>query len=162
MKKILWDRIRSWQPVDPPGVKKAMSNVVMGFPQVGHEQYPNLEYRYHQTLLSLFYQMGEGSFSQGSSRRDLIIGDPPAVGGFQKGGTNHPDRRPKSVMTHLHQGRQFWVDFERFEPEHELFSFGSWNLGANGERYISQSQKPQIAQAATMFLYEKKRRHLLE
>jgi len=46
-------RIRSWQPADPPWVKKAMSKVVMGFPQVGHEQYPN--------------QMGERSFSQGCS-----------------------------------------------------------------------------------------------
>jgi len=46
-------RIRSWQPVDPPWVKKAMSKVVMGFPQVGHEQYPN--------------QMVERGFSQGGS-----------------------------------------------------------------------------------------------
>ena len=60
-------------------------------------------------------------------------------------------------MAHLGQGWQFGVDFERFEPEDKSFSFVSWNLGANGERYISQSQNPQIAQAAAMFLDEKKR-----
>jgi len=81
-----------------------------------------------------------------------MIGDPPAVGCLKEGGANHPNRRPESVMAHLQQGRQFWVDFERFKPGDELFSFGSWNLCANGERYISQSQNPQIAQAATMFL----------
>ena len=60
-------------------------------------------------------------------------------------------------MPHLQQGRQFWVDFERFEPEDRSFSFGSCHLAANGERYISQSQKPQIAQAASMFLHESER-----
>ena len=64
-------------------------------------------------------------------------------------------------MTHLQQGWQFWVDFEGFEPDDRLLPFGSCNLCANGERYISQSQKPQIAQAATMFLQEKRRGLLL-
>ena len=64
-------------------------------------------------------------------------------------------------MTHLQQGRQFWVDFERFEPDDRLFSFESWNLCANGERYISQSQNPQIAQAATMFLKRKEEKRPL-
>ena len=59
-------------------------------------------------------------------------------------------------MTHLQQGWQFWVDFEGFEPDDRLLPFGSCNLCANGERYISQSQKPQIAQAATMFLQGKR------
>jgi len=58
-------RIRSRQPVDPPWVEKPMSKVVMGFPQVRHEQYPN--------------QMGEGSFRKGSSSWDLMIGNPPTV-----------------------------------------------------------------------------------
>ena len=60
-------------------------------------------------------------------------------------------------MTHLQQGWQLRVDFEGFEPDDRLFSVGSCNLCANGERYISQSQNPQIAQAATMFLQEKER-----
>jgi len=70
-------RIRSWQPVDPPGVEKTMAEVVMGLPQVGHEKYP--------------HQMGEGSLSKRSSNRDLMICSSPAVRRLKQGGTNHPD-----------------------------------------------------------------------
>ena len=100
--------------------------------------------------------MGEGSLIKRSSNGDLMICSRPAVRRLKQGGANHPDRRPKSVVAHLRQGWQFRVDFERFEPE-IIYFFQDGNLGANGDRYISQSQKPQIAQAATMFLHEEKR-----
>ena len=36
------NRIWSRKPVEPPGMKKAMANVIVGLSQVGHEQDPHL------------------------------------------------------------------------------------------------------------------------
>ena len=101
------------------------------------------------------YQMSDGIFSKGGSSLKFAIGDSPTVGNLENGGTDHTNCRPEGIMAHLRPSWKFWVDFERFEPgELKILSLNltTWHLAASGDKYISQSQNPQTAQADRMFL----------
>jgi len=95
-------RIWSRKPVESPGMKKAVANVIVGLSQVGHEQDP--------------HQMSDGTFSKGGSGLYLAIGDSPTVGNLENSGTDHTNCRPEGIMAHLRPSWKFWVDFEGFEP----------------------------------------------
>ena len=99
--------------------------------------------------------MSDGTFSKGGSSLKFAIGDSPTVGNLENSGTDHTNCRPEGIMAHLRPSWKFWVDFERFEPgELRILSLDltTWHLAASGDKYISQSQNPQTAQADRMFL----------
>ena len=99
--------------------------------------------------------MSKGLFSKGGSCLKFAIGNSPTVGNLENSGTNHTNCRPEGIVAHLRPSWKLCVDFERFEPgELRILSLNlnTWHLAARGDKYISQSQNPQTAQADRMFL----------